>query len=35
MDVNNLSVTEMEAFVARFSKLTGSDEAFVDNKRDT
>ena len=32
MDINNLSVTEMEAFVARFSELTGSDEAFVDSR---
>jgi len=32
MDINNLSVTEMEAFVARFSDLTGSDEAFVDSR---
>jgi len=32
MDINNLSVTEMEAFVARFSQLTGSDEAFVDSR---
>jgi len=32
MDINNLSVAEMEAFVARFSELKGSDEAFVDSR---
>ncbi|HCP00445.1 MAG: cupin [Alphaproteobacteria bacterium] len=32
MDINNISVMEMETFVARFSELTGSDEAFVDSR---
>ena len=32
MDINNVSVAEMEQFVARFSELTGSEEAFVDSR---
>ncbi len=32
MDINNVSVSEMEKFVARFSELTGSEEAFVDSR---
>ncbi|MGE0255919.1 MAG: hypothetical protein AB7N54_17460 [Alphaproteobacteria bacterium] len=32
MDTKNLSVTEMERFVARFGELTGSEEAFVDSR---
>ena len=32
MDINNVSVAEMEQFVARFSELTGSEEALVDSR---
>lgn len=32
MDINNISETEMETFVARFQDLKGSDEAFVDSR---
>lgn len=31
-DPNNVSVSEMERFVARFDRLRGSEEAFVDSK---
>lgn len=31
-DPNNLSVAEMERFVARFASLRGSEEAFVDSR---
>jgi mannose-6-phosphate isomerase-like protein (cupin superfamily) len=31
-DPNNMSVAEMERFVARFDRLRGSEEAFVDSK---
>lgn len=31
MDIKNISVPEMEAFVARYGELTGSEEAFVDS----
>lgn len=32
MDISNVSVSEMEQFVARFSELHGSEEAFVDSR---
>jgi mannose-6-phosphate isomerase-like protein (cupin superfamily) len=32
MDIDNVSVSEMEQFVARFSELHGSEEAFVDSR---
>lgn len=32
MDTNNMSVAEMEGFVARFATLRGSEEAFVDSR---
>jgi hypothetical protein len=32
MDIENISVAEMEGFVARFDKLHGSEEAFVDSR---
>ena len=32
MDTTNISVTEMEQFVARFATLHGSEEAFVDSR---
>jgi mannose-6-phosphate isomerase-like protein (cupin superfamily) len=32
MDTKNVSVAEMEGFVARFDSLTGSEEAFVDSR---
>ena len=32
MDTNNISVSEMEQFVARFATLHGSEEAFVDSR---
>lgn len=32
MDTNNISVEQMEAYVARFDKLRGSEEAFVDSR---
>ena len=32
MDPNNISVAEMERFVARFARLRGSEEAFVDSR---
>jgi len=32
MDISNVSVAEMEQFVARFSSLHGSEEAFVDSR---
>lgn len=32
MDIENLSVAEMEGFVARFDALHGSEEAFVDSR---
>jgi len=32
MDINNVSVAEMEQFVARFSELNGSEEAFIDSR---
>ena len=32
MDTNNVSVDEMEGFVARFATLRGSEEAFVDSR---
>ena len=32
MDTNNISVTEMEQFVARFATLRGSDEAFIGSR---
>ncbi len=32
MDTDNLSIDEMEGFVARFATLRGSEEAFVDSR---
>lgn len=32
MDAKNVSLEEMEAFVARFANLRGSDEAYVDSR---
>ena len=32
MDTDNISVMEMEQFVARFATLRGSEEAFVDSR---
>ena len=32
MDTNNVSVEEMEGYVARFSELRGSDEAYIDSR---
>ncbi|MDE0779820.1 MAG: cupin domain-containing protein [Alphaproteobacteria bacterium] len=32
MNTNNISVTEMEQFVARFASLRGSEEAFLDSR---
>jgi mannose-6-phosphate isomerase-like protein (cupin superfamily) len=32
MDTDNLSVAEMETYVARFATLRGSEEAFVDSR---
>jgi mannose-6-phosphate isomerase-like protein (cupin superfamily) len=32
MNTNNISVTEMEQFVARFASLHGSEEAFLDSR---
>lgn len=32
MDTKNVSVEEMEKFVARFAELKGSEEAFVDSR---
>jgi mannose-6-phosphate isomerase-like protein (cupin superfamily) len=32
MDLHNITVEEMEGYVARFHKLRGSEEAFVDSR---
>jgi mannose-6-phosphate isomerase-like protein (cupin superfamily) len=32
MDTNNMTIAEMEGFVARFASLRGSEEAFVDSR---
>ena len=32
MDINNVSIDQMEGFVARFAALRGSEEAFVDSR---